>query len=470
MPLVRIIQNNAETKISLGAPALLHDVLAENGFYVPHLCAGKGTCKKCEVTANGERVLSCRYSVAEDTVVVLPEPEKIVTASSGEETGTISDNMCLCLDIGTTTLALALVSLDEKKIVRSITSANPQRAFGADVISRIEYCMKNGTAQLREVLVSRVEEMKSELFSAFGVNSAERMYVSGNTTMLHIFKGEDPSGMGVAPYTPAFLSEMRLSATEHGIANVGEAVLLPGVSAFVGADILAGIDYAGVPEGDGYRILLDLGTNAEIALFSKEKLLCTAAAAGPCFEGANISCGMSAADGAICAVDANGDYTVIGGGAAKGVCATGLIDAIAEGVRSEEVDESGYLEEDELYIGEGVALTARDVREFQLAKSAIRAALECLVALANTDYSKIEGLYVAGGFSEALNVENAVFLGLIPEELAGKFHGVNNSSLLGAVKYACTDGKDAARFTEERYVNLSENPLFSELFMEYMTF
>ena len=470
MPKLRIIKQNEEKTVPFTGTVLIRDILTEHGYVLPHLCGGRGTCKKCEVTANGEKVLSCRHTVSEDTVLILPDSEELSVSVGAEGSGIATENMHLCLDIGTTTVVLALAEADSGTVVRSVTAANPQRTFGADVISRIEHCMKSGVGKLRDVLVQRIAEMTAELLGKFGIKSIDRMYVSGNTTMLHIFRGVDPTPMGTAPYTPAFLGEVRSSGEACGLPQVREIVLLPGISAFVGADILAGINYVGLPEDDRWRILLDLGTNAEIVLFSRERILCTAAAAGPCFEGANISCGMSAADGAVYAVDENGRISVIGNVLPKGICATGLVDAIAYGLKHEIIEESGYMEDDELELAEGVSLTQRDVREFQLAKSAIRAATECLVKRAGIELSKVEGLYVAGGFSASLNAENAARVGLIPEELAEKLIGINNSSLLGAVRYAVCDGKGTIGSERAEYVDLSADAHFAGLFMEYMAF
>lgn len=470
MSRLKVIQNNEEQILEFSGSVPLRDFLAQHGYFVPHPCGGKGICKKCEVTVNGKVVLACTCVISDDATVILPEREVISTVTGGEESGRLTENVCLCLDIGTTTLALGLISLDEKCIIRTITAPNPQRTFGADVISRIDYCTKHGVADLQDVLLQRIKGMVDELLGLFHLTCVERMYVAGNTTMLHLLFGVDCASLGFSPYTPAFLDGRCVDASDLGIQGVGEMISLPGISAFVGADIVAGMNFVETPSQDEYRILLDLGTNAEVSLYSKDKILCTAAAAGPCFEGANISCGMSASEGAVCAYDSDGVCTIIGGGTAKGVCATGLIDVIAEGVRGELIDETGFLEEDTLPICDDVFLTGRDIREFQLAKSAIRAAIECLLQRAGIGFSNVERLYVAGGFSAGMNVKNAAFLGLIPEELVAKFHGINNASLLGTVKYACSGGGLRLPLEKAEYVDLSADAVFSELFMEYMMF
>ena len=406
----------------------------------------------------------------QDAVVLLPDPEQIDSKVGVKETGKLTENICLCLDIGTTTLALALVSLDEKAVIRTVTSPNPQRSFGADVISRIDYCRKNGVETLHSVITEKVQSMAVQLLAEYGLDFADKMYVSANTTMLHLFFGVDCSSLGVSPYTPVFINEKTLSGQSLGISCVGEITSLDGISAFVGADIVAGIRSVGYPKSGKWNILLDLGTNAEIALFSSKRIVCTAAAAGPCFEGANISCGMTASSGAVCAYSEDNGCTVMGDDKAKGICASGLIDVISCAVRRGDIDETGYLEEDPLPVCDNVSLIGRDVREFQLAKSAIRASIEYLIQHEKLSYSDIDKLYLAGGFSAGLNMENTVYLGLIPEELADKATAVNNSSLSGTVKYVCYPENDVPPIANAEYADMSSDPVFSQLFMDYMEF
>ena len=470
MSRLTIIQDGKTQTHAFDAPLLLSDALCAFGYAVSHPCGGRGTCKKCTVLLGGSPVLACRTTLSADAQVALPDTETLCALAGEEETNHLTQQVAFCLDIGTTTLALALVSLDEQRIIRSVTAPNPQRAFGADVISRIDFCMKHGPLELQKVLIARLQEMIDELLCAFSLSCVPTLVAAGNTTMLHLLFGTDCSSMGVSPYTPVFLDEKIVSAQALGLSGVNTVVSLPGIAAFVGADIVAGMEHTGLPEKGKYHILLDLGTNAEIALFSENSILCTAAAAGPCFEGANISCGMSAAPGAICACAANGSCTVIGSGKAKGICATGLIDAIALGVRREIIDETGYLEDDPMPVFGDVALTGRDVREFQLAKSAIRAAMECLIRRAGISFEEISRLYVAGGFSAGMNIQNAVFVGLIPEELKDKFVGVGNASLLGCVRHACQAENSTPALEAAQYVDLSSDPLFTQLFMEYMMF
>ena len=469
MPILTVIQKGKREKIEIEGARPLSELLDGLGVHVDKPCGGRGVCGKCTVFVNGKRELACRYVAHEDAEVLIPEGRDILSVTGGEENGTVTDNMCLCLDIGTTTLALSLVSLDEKKIIKTKTAPNPQRSFGADVISRIEYCSKHGPAELRRVLMEKLDSMIHGLFAEFGISSVPEMYVAGNTTMLHLFYGVDCSSLGVSPYTPVFLEERSAEGASLGLGCVGTVLTLPGISAYVGADIVAGLGYVNAPASGKYSILIDLGTNAETVLFGEGTYLCATAAAGPCFEGANISCGMSATAGAVCAYKKGGAYSVIGDVEPEGICATGLIDIISELVRSGDVEDSGFMEED-LCISEEVRLTPGDIREFQLAKSAVRSAVECLLLRGKVSYDDIEALYVAGGFSAAMNVENAAYLGLIPRELADRVVPVNNSSLLGTVKFACEKNDLASIAYAARFIDLGADNAFSELFFENMSF
>ena len=205
MSQLTIIQDGKTTACTFDAPLLLSDALAAFGYAVPHPCGGRGACKKCTVVLDGTPVLACRTTVSEDAEVLLPDTETLIALAGEEETGRLTKQLCFCLDVGTTTLALALVSVDDARIVRSVTAPNPQRAFGADVISRIDFCMKNGPLELQRVLISRLQEMIDALLSEFSLSVVPTLVVSGNTTMLHLLFGVDCASMGVSPYTPVFL-------------------------------------------------------------------------------------------------------------------------------------------------------------------------------------------------------------------------------------------------------------------------
>lgn len=447
---------------------LLSDILR-----IEKPCGGQGRCGKCKVLVDGVEQLACRYRVMSDIEVELYESGEIVSESGLVESGELGARHCLCLDIGTTTLALALVSLDKGEIVRVVTRTNPQRIFGSDVITRIEYCQKNSVDELHGLLIDEINRMIDEIDE-----DVEDMYVAANVTMLHTFFGVDCSSIGVAPYKPSFLESKSLDGREIGINRVGHVRSLPSVASFVGADIVAGMFLLGMPEDGKYNLLVDLGTNAEVALYSSKSGVATAAAAGPCFEGANISSGMSATDGAVYAFSLNyghAEYKTVGDAPARGICGTGLIDIIAELLKNEIIDESGYMDDDYM-IADGVSLCVGDVRQYQLAKSAIFSAIASLMKREGIGFEDISKMYISGGFSAKINIANAIASGLFPRELAAKAMPINNSSLQGVVKYAigAEHGKDIAdveRYAKHvEYIDLSSDPYFSEMFIEGLLF
>ena len=456
--------NNRIVEVADGT--ILSDILMKSGEVLPHPCGGKGNCRKCLVLVNGKEELSCQYKIKSDIVVVLPENDDIFSETGVEESRKVTQNTCLCLDIGTTTLALALISLDNKNIIKVKTATNPQRAYGSDVITRIEYSNKNGVFELQKCLIKEINKMIDEL----GVSSESTMYVAGNTTMLHIFFGIAPSPMGVAPYTPVFLDSKIIKGSEIGLNNIEKIISLPCISAFVGADLVAGIRYTELPENNKYNLLVDLGTNAEIVLYNKDKLYCTSAAAGPCFEGANITCGMSATDGAIYSYSIDGSYETINNVKAKGICGTGLIDIISVLLGKGIIDETGYMECEEYFITDGVEITQKDIRQYQLAKSAVYSGLTAILKEKTISFESIENLFISGGFSAKINIDNAVKTTLLPRELKNKVIVLNNSSLLGTIKYACEKNDLSFYLNNVEYIDLSTNSQFMELFVENMEF
>lgn len=440
---------------------LLSSLLMSDGSRVNHPCGGKGICRKCTVLVDGKEELSCQYVIEKDITVTLLERGVIESSAGIEATEKKREKAIFALDIGTTTLALAVVSADGT-VSEIATRNNPQSIHGDDVISRIEYCMKNGVAQLQRILIDEINRMIS-----FSGATADKMYVSGNTTMLHTFWGEDCSTLGTYPYTPVFLEGRKGDAQSLNIEGIKEIETLPCISSFVGADIVAGISCLDKPSEGKYNLLVDLGTNAEIALVGNGEIICTSAAAGPCFEGVGISCGMTATEGAICEYSENG-YKTIGNKSPKGICATGLIDAIAFLLKKGIIDGTGYME-NTFEIAENITLTEGDIRQYQLSKSAIYSGIATLMKSNKITFDKIEKLYISGGFSHKINMTSAVLTGLLPEELTDKYECINNSSLKGTISYAL--GKNDLNWIKDaRYEDMSQSTLFSELFIENMSF
>ena len=408
------------------------------------------------------------------------------------------------VDLGTTTVVCRLVDLATGERLGSRSELNAQRPFGADVITRIAAAESpEGLESLRSRISSQIASLARALTDESGAAPEDliAITVAGNTTMLHLLAGAPPDAIARSPFTPAFLGRRVESAAALGLAgHPGCAViLLPGVSGYVGADIIAGIVAIGLHEAKGRSLFLDLGTNGEIAFGGKAGIICCATAAGPAFEGAGIEMGTGGVTGAIDAVWIDGDtvcFSTLGKKPATGICGSGLIDALAVFLDCRLVDETGRVaDEDEAralpptlaaMIGEGprgpvifldrargIYLSQGDVRAAQLAKAAIAAGIDTLLRVAGVGVGEVDRLYLAGGFGSLLDVRSATRIGLLPAELADRVIVVGNASGAGATA-ACVsrhrlDDCDRARAACS-YVELSSRPDFNEAYVERMMF
>lgn len=443
----------------------LSALLISSGAEHSHPCGRQGICKKCAVLVNGKKELSCQYKIYSDITVTLSEENNIFSDEGLRVHESLSREHCFILDIGTTTVALALIDTKNRSAIKVITEKNPQSVYGADVISRIEGAKKYGTGALQKILVDKINSM----LSSFPENNAHTLFVAGNTVMLHLFFGINPQSMGVFPYTPVFLEEKRCRGEEIGISSIKSILSLPCLSSFVGADIVAGLNSVPFPKNNKYSILVDLGTNAEIVLFSEKEILCTSAAAGPCFEGVGISCGMSASEGAIYEYRCGTDFSVIGNKKARGICSTALIDIIAVLLGHGIIDETGYLEKD-FAITEDVFLSPKDVRQFQNGKAAIYSGVATLLKRKKLTAADIDTLYISGGFSSRLNIENAVLSGIIPREMKNKCVSLKNSCLAGLINFSCSETNQLSFTPEAEYIDLACDKDFSESYISNMLF
>ena len=460
----------------------LLDVLRRAGVNVSAPCGGLGRCGKCRATDNGEEVLACQYTLTGDTAVTVRELAGGAILGGEAAASGGATRLSAALDLGTTTLALRLYDLNTGKCAGQHTAWNAQAAYGADVITRAQYCMEHpeGTKTLQSVIHSQLDEILGSLGTS--LKEIESLFVAGNTIMQHLFAGLDPSTIAVAPFTPRTLFE-------------DSDRFAPCVAGYVGGDITAGLLASGLFKKEGKYLFLDVGTNGEMALGGKDGFACCAVAAGPAFEGAGIACGMAGVDGAVSHVRFEGGalhFDVIGGGEAKGLCGSGLVDLAAllcrEGVITasglllppEEAPENwaAHLREDEdgngiFFLTPSVYLTARDVRQLQLAKAAVAAGIRVLLKKSGTAIDEVGGLYLAGGFGSFLDPKSAADIGMLPRELADKTTVLGNASLEGA-GMALTDKGARARLRDVqhacRYIELSGDRDFNEEYPEQMFF
>ncbi len=476
METLRVIYDGSEREIPFTQGETLLALLRKNGYELSANCGGNGTCNKCKVyLVEGEKVTalsSCKALAKAGMRVIVPVLSGAGLITDGTALTDGEKGVGLALDIGTTTLAFYFTDMLTGEALQKVSCLNPQSAFGADVISRVEYATEHGVSALTQALKTRINGVIAAFTKEFH-QAVKRLAVTGNTVMLHIFAGEEIASFGKYPFTPAFL-ESRTFGAQLGYA-ADEVVLLPGISSYVGADITCGALATDITAG-GSNLLVDLGTNGEMLLSHAGKLYATSVAAGPAFEGAGISCGMGGVNGAISQikqVNGNLSLTTVGNVPPQGICGSGLVDGVAYLIEKGVIDETGAFqtEEESFSFAPAVSLTAGDVRAFQLAKGAVRAGIETLLQVAGI--KQIDRLYVCGGMGFYLDKDSAVKVGLFPESMREKIVSAGNTAGLGAKqcllsKKARENACEIAKRAE--VVSLSTRADFTELFMEHMFF
>jgi len=410
----------------------------------------------------------------------------------------------IAVDIGTTTIACYLMNMISGETVDVASQVNKQRAYGADVISRINFTIENpsGIEVLKSLIVDQINEMVESLCSDNNLSKDNiyNMTVAGNTVMLQMFLGTSCKNISMAPYIPVFTENMDFRGEDLGINICGMVSLLPGISSYVGSDITAGILASKMLESDKYSILLDLGTNGEIAFGNSKGIVACSTAAGPAFEGANIKYGIGGVKGAVSKIDFSKPkiYKTLGDEIPKGICGSGVLDAVSELLKYEIIDETGrmvdaveiensvlsnrvvtidgmkqFLIEENGVNNLPIYFTQKDVREVQLAKAAISAGIKILISEKNISFSEIEKIYVAGGFGNFMNINSAINIGMLPKELDGKVCSIGNGAGSGARMYLLSKEQREKALQIKKateYIELSNRPDFQEYFMDAIMF
>ncbi|KPU42536.1 Na(+)-translocating NADH-quinone reductase subunit F [Oxobacter pfennigii] len=406
----------------------------------------------------------------------------------------------VAIDIGTTTVACYLVDLTSGRVVDVVSGVNAQRPYGADVISRINYTtqQEGGLTTLRDAIVNQIAELIGKLSAKTNIPMKHiyNVTIVGNTTMTHLFLGLPSTNIAVAPYIPVVTSLVDIPGKEMGIPIAGYISVLPGVASYVGSDITAGILDCEMHKSETYSLLLDLGTNGEIAVGNKDRIVACATAAGPAFEGATIKCGIGGVKGAVSKVDLDSEkiYTTIGDAKPIGICGSGVLDMVSEFVKHEIVNNMGRMQDPatldltenikkrivpstdggkEFIIEGNIVFTQKDVREVQLAKAAVSAGILILMKEAGITHDDIKDVYVAGGFGNFMDINSALTIGLLPKEFTGKVKSVGNSAGTGSKMCLLSKNEidDINKIsTSVKYVELSGRRDFEGLFVDQMTF
>lgn len=514
----------------------LLEFLRKEKIWIESPCNGAGVCGKCKVffvegvppPMNLDRLhltkeelqkgirLACVADLQQSaTIRLLQQSESIQVMETGMERhqeksieadqrifrlkmkgmNSTSPSYGLGVDIGTTTVVIYLMDLKKGQTIDQISGANQQRVYGADIITRIQYTIDNpeGLSILQKTIVAQLNQMIEALCYQNAITPLDihEVVVVGNTVMLHLFFGVSCVQLAQAPYTPVFTEEVVIKGREIGLNVNGDVVLLPGVADYVGSDLTSAILASGMAEEKGYSLLVDLGTNGEMVLGNRDQMIACSTAAGPAFEGTNITWGMAGVLGAISSVDFSKDHVfqTIGHHKAIGICGSGVLDLVAQLRKYEMIDGTGRMKKPEeiklpknlqervqiksgapeFLLTETIAFTQKDVREVQLAKGAIRAGIEVLLREQRIENLKqIQHVYIAGGFGNFMNVRSSLDIGLFPKEFANRIVSIGNAAGMGAK--LCLISEEARKKVNElkkriQYLELSNHVEFQDYFL-----
>ncbi len=486
-------------EVSRGTP--LRDLLFQFGVEFP--CGGNGRCKGCRirvlegslpVTGHQRELLSekeisegwrlaCRCTLAGPVTLEIRQWETAILADDSAFEFAAREGLGIAVDLGTTTLVIQLVDLETGRVLGVRSGLNPQVAFGGDVMSRVHFAvMQGGLTRLRDAIRTGINDLIGDLLgSCPGRDRRVReVAIVGNTVMHHLFCGLDAAPLAHYPFEPAQIGLQAFRSAELGWEIRGDPVVcfLPCLGGFVGSDILAGILATRIHESESLAALIDLGTNGEVVLGKRGRLLCASTAAGPAFEGARITLGMRAATGAISEVrleEGKLRCTVLGHDTPRGICGSGLVDAVAVGLELGTITASGQLSgaARQWMLAPPVFLSQNDIRELQLAKGAVAAAVRILLAQWGAGIEDVTKVFLAGAFGNYVSRASARRIGLIefPEETV---RPSGNTALLGAklaLFHPDGESRDFASLRRTvRHLSLSADPNFQDAFVRCMSF
>ncbi len=490
---IKLHPGGPEIPVRPGTP--LMDVLHEYGIEFP--CGGKGTCGSCRFRLiKGSLPLSqkhrslllslgqpenmrlaCMSAPDSNVTIEIPQFETVILADNSRFEFDPLPGFGIAIDLGTTTLVAQLLDLASGRVLNVATARNPQGKYGSDIMSRIEYALIREQADtLKHLIRDKIREMIYKLLKGYTEN-VNKIILVGNTAMHHLFCGFDVRPLSFYPFESPNTGIRNFYPSELGweLDEKTEIVFMPSIGSFVGSDILAGIFATRLHLSKEYQVLIDLGTNGEIVAGNRERIFCASTAAGPAFEGARITMGMTASAGAISSVKAdNGkfDCHTIGNINPAGICGSGIIDAMSVFLEKKLMNDFGDIlsDQNQIFLVNDVFINQKDIREVQLAKAAIASGLEILYKQLGITRKDIDNLYIAGAFGNYINIPNSLKMGLlnIPEE---KVRKMGNTALIGAKMFLFTNPdriKKVLKIT--RHISLESDPEFQELFIQNMLF
>jgi len=477
----------------------LHDILFSYGVEFP--CGGHARCRGCRIrikeghlpiTDSQKNILddkelnegwrlACEGRVQDDLIIELDQWKSDVLSDDSDFQFSPMHGFGVAIDLGTTTLAAQLVNRETGEVLAVETAINPQAKYGGDIMTRIDAASRLVKQNEMQLLIrSKINDMIIDLFHSSNENISrlKRIIIVGNAVMHNIFCGIDVEPMGYHPFEPVS-NDLELYTPSELRWDLNEDVtieFLPGVGSFIGSDILIGAWAKNMIESDGIKVLVDLGTNGEIMVGNKDKFLAASTAAGPAFEGAGISMGMRAATGAISTVmTRNGEIIpkVLGSEKARGICGSGLVDAISVYLDDGSIKADGrFLNGESIMVMDPVVITQKDIRELQLAKGAIATGIRLLLKEFNAEEKDVSEVYLSGAFGNYISKRSARRIGLLnfPQK---KITTAGNTALLGA-KMALFNKSKINNFYEIRekttHLDLSMHPDFTDIFAELVNF
>ena len=406
--------------------------------------------------------------------------------------------LAAAIDVGTTGLAVAIIDIIKGEVIAQGTGLNPQTTCGGDVISRITNAVEEpgNLANLQKLVVDGLGQLIVETMgSEEKASQIMAVAISANTTMVYLLAGLNPGGLAQSPYRPVCIKSLDLSHLASGlkIGTNAKVFTAPNISAYVGGDITAGMLAVALKKREGTVLYIDIGTNGEIVLSHKGRLVATSCAAGPALEGMNIICGQRATPGAVDSFTMTPDfkfrYTTIGETHPTGICGSGLVDIAATLVDRGLIDKTGRLvkpqtvpdgaswleelEDGRFTFAEKVFFDQKDIRQVQLAKGAIAAAVEMLLARLELKETDLDEVVIAGAFGFHLKQESLKSIGLIPASYQGPVSFVGNASLAGSARILLTPGaiNELNSLADETEVlELGFDPQFQTIFVKHLRF
>lgn len=415
-----------------------------------------------------------------DITVVTHKDNEILNVEQGDTT---TQNFGLAIDIGTTTLVVELVDLNTGETRDTSTAMNSQVKFGADVVSRISYAFhsQKNLEELRDSIIKTLNKMITQLLKRNRIDPdfVYEISAAGNTSMNHLLLGMPVETLAMAPYNSVFTFLPELSSQDLGfkISKYGKVYIAPNIQSFVGGDVSSGLIASDLENKKGNFLFIDLGTNGEIVLKKGNKFIATSTAAGPAFEGTNISCGMLALPGAIYKAEQKDRLRLftIRNKPGTGICGTGLIDLIAVFLDKGIISSKGTIQAKtkKIHITGSIYITQKDVREAQLAIAAVKTGIRMILEESNMTLEQLNGIFIAGAFGNYLNIKNSMEIGLLPQINQKKVIFIGNSSLAGAKSLLLslqTRKKIESMVKKIQYISLATKPSFQDYFINALEF